>query len=115
MRQLLPAFVLLACLCSGCPSPQPPASSAPAPAPAPATESPKPVAIESREVPVKCGCKLEVKKCSEWAEIDGQWVQLTGNHGMGSMPFCGKENLRARVTGNLKDGKLHLTSIEMVP
>lgn len=114
MRQLPSLLVLIVSLCAGCPSPTPPASSAPA-APALATESPEPVAIENREVPVKCGCELDVKTCSEWADLDGQWVQLTGNHGLGSMPFCGKANLRARVAGNLKDGKLHLTWIELLP
>lgn len=129
MHQRLIALTLFAVLASGCPSPGPSSSSPPSSPPAdaaapaddatpPAQETPaaaEPVAIEQRELPVKCGCKLEVKKCSEWAEVDGRWVRLVGDHGMGHMPFCGKEGLRARISGELRGDELHLTSIEMVP
>lgn len=114
---LRPFALLLALVAAGCPNSPPPAAPAPAaPAPAAPTAKVAPQAVEDRELPVKCGCKLEdVKKCSEWAQLDGQWVQLTGNHGLGSMPFCGKENLKAKVTGHVEnDGKLHLTKITVV-
>lgn len=109
---LWPALLTAAFFSAGCPS-----EPAPAPAPTPApTPAATPVVLEDRELPVKCGCKIEsVKKCSEWAEVDGEWVKMTGDHGLGSMPFCGKEDVRARVSGKLTDRTLHVTSITVLP
>lgn len=122
LRTVVPYLVVLAVALSsaGCPSSPGPDTSASAPAAHP-PEAPTPpaasegVAVTERVLPVKCGCKLEAKKCSEWAELDGQWIQLAGEHGMGSMPFCGKEGLKARISGQVEGGKLHLTTIKMVP
>src|SRR5690606_33982230 len=62
---------------------------------------------------VQCGCAIEsVGKCSEWIEVDGEYVPLAGDLGLGSMPFCRKEGLRARVSGAMKDGKFVATAIE---
>jgi hypothetical protein len=109
------ALLTAAFFSAGCPS-EPSPAPAPAPAPAaPAAPAATPVVLEERELPVKCGCKIEsVKKCSEWAEVDGEWVKMTG-HNLGSMPFCGKENVRARVSGELSEGTLRLTSITVLP
>lgn len=121
---VLTLALALALTAAGCPSSEPAAPAAGQPeGPAGATPSdtraaPPPdasIAVEGREVPVKCGCKLEVKKCSEWAEVDGRWVRLVGDHGMGSMPFCGKEGLKARVSGQLQGDELRFTALEMVP
>jgi len=110
---LWPALLFVALLATGCP----PAAPAPAPTPAP-TRAPAttPVVLEDREVPVKCGCKVESeKKCGEWAEVDGEWVKMTGDHGLGSMPFCQKDGLHARVSGKLTEHTLHVTSVTVLP
>lgn len=94
-----------------------PAAGATAPAPAASRLTPPPAEqqLEAKALPVHCGCALtEVGKCSEWAELDGKLVQITGQHGLGSMPFCGKKGLQAKVTGHHKDGKLHATKVEVV-
>ena len=64
---------------------------------------------------VKCGCAIaEVKKCGEFVSVDGKFVPLT-NHGLpGKMPFCGKKGLKAKVAGELKDGKLVATKVEVL-
>lgn len=109
---LWPALLTVALLSTGCP---PPPAPPPPPPPTPAPET-TPVVLENRELPVKCGCKIESeKKCGEWAEVDGQWVKMTGEHGLGSMPFCGKDGLRANVSGKLTNQTLHVTAITVLP
>lgn len=75
------------------------ACTAEAPQPAPEAVSAEPSA-EATEHPVICGCALEhVGHCSEWIEVDGQWVALELPVDLGSMPFCRKDGLVARVDG----------------
>ncbi len=63
---------------------------------------------------VVCGCVIEdVGVCGEYADVDGKFMELTGDLGLGSMPFCGKEGLRAKMAGEVKDGKYAVTSFEL--
>ncbi|MCH2110905.1 MAG: hypothetical protein MK135_16425 [Polyangiaceae bacterium] len=66
---------------------------------------------------VTCGCTLEhVGHCSEYVEVDGQFVelQLPESQDFGPMPFCGKEGIKAKVAGELKNGKVIATSFEII-
>ncbi len=70
-------------------------------------------------LPVVCGHTLpECGHCSEWIEIDGKNYEFANKlHGKDgkvlSMPFCGKKNLKAKVVGDLVDGKFVHKSIEL--
>lgn len=53
---------------------------------------------------VACGCALEeVGHCSEWIEVDGEYVALELPVDLGSMPFCKIDGLKARVEGGVED------------
>ena len=80
----------------------------------PKAESP-PVAVAEAVHDVSCGCVIpDVKKCSEWVKVDGAFIPLT-NHGLkGAMPFCGKVDLKAKVTGEVKDGELVASEVEVL-
>lgn len=70
----------------------------------------------SGEHAVTCGCTLEaVGHCGEYAEVDGQFVelQLPASSELGKMPFCGKEGLRAKIEGEVKAGRLVASSFEL--
>lgn len=67
---------------------------------------------------VKCGCALsDVGTCGEFVEIDGSYVplELPASSDLGPMPFCGKDDLRARVEGRVQDGRFVATSFELEP
>ena len=58
--------------------------------------------------PLRCGCVLEgVGQCGEYVEIDGEFVELglPASSELGSMPFCGKDGLRAELEGELENGR----------
>ena len=64
-----------------------------------------------------CGCSLPaVGHCSEWAEVDGEWVELAlpAASGLGAMPFCGKSGLRAELEGELAQNKFVVTNFRYV-
>ena len=64
---------------------------------------------------VVCGCTLEaVGHCGEYARVDGEFVEITGDLGLGSMPFCGQDGLRAEIEGEVQDGEFQATSLELV-
>ena len=115
---------LLAATCAlflGCPSPE--GKTAPAPAkceslkPAPELKADPTAAPEgaiSGTYEVVCGCAVkEIGHCGEYALVDGKQVEITG-HGLGDMPFCGKPPAQAKIAGELKDGKIAASSIELV-
>ncbi len=84
-------------------------SSVPAAATPPAAEStvaaPAPTAA-AHVHELACGCVLDaVGHCAEYIRDDGEFVELVPPVDLGSMPFCGKDGLSARVDGELKDGK----------
>jgi hypothetical protein len=63
---------------------------------------------------VICGCKLEeVGHCGEYIQIQEHWVPLTGALGLGDMPFCGKDGLKAQVAGEVKDGGFAFTEFSL--
>lgn len=114
----LPALCVIAVLVflTGCPSEKPNAAT---PAKAEVSAPPaEPIAdglVAEAVHDVKCGCKIPaVKKCGEWVMVNGSFVELT-NHGLeGAMPFCGKTDLKATVAGEMKDGKLVATKVEVL-
>lgn len=62
---------------------------------------------------VKCGCVIEdVGACGNYVEIDGKYVPLVGDLGLGDMEFCKKTGLEADVEGEMKDGKFVATSFK---
>jgi hypothetical protein len=81
---------------------------------APKADAPA-VAVAEAVHDVSCGCALpDVKTCGEWVKVDGSFVPLS-NHGLkGAMPFCGKKGLKAKVAGELKDGKLVASKVEVL-
>jgi hypothetical protein len=62
---------------------------------------------------VACGCSLG-QTCGNMIEVDGKYVPLEGDLGLGKMEFCGKKGLQAEVQGELKDGKFLATSYKLV-
>ena len=94
-----------------------PAPAAQAPASAPAAEHGK-TAEDAGATPVydvACGCSLPaVGRCSEYAKVDGEFIEIVGDHGLGAMPFCGKSGVRAKIAGEVADGKLQATSVEVI-
>lgn len=70
-----------------------------------ATESRQPSA-EAQVHALACGCALDdVGVCGEYIEVEGAYLALVAPHDLGSMPFCHKDGLRARVDGEVRDGK----------
>ncbi len=122
MRMIVSGAALaLALLVSGCVKVEPvkPAAAAPAPSEASATPAPAAAATAGEAIvyDVACGCVLpEVKKCSEWAVIDGKHVKIEHSlqETLGKMPFCGKQDAKARIVGTLEGDVLRATSIELV-
>ena len=112
MKRWIAACVLGLWVC-GCPQ---------APEPAEVPEQREVAAVESRAVaeptvfPVVCGCALEhVKHCSEWAEVGGGYAKIEGDLGLGHMPFCGRDGLKAEIAGQIDaEGVFHATSLTLV-
>ncbi|MGE0708471.1 MAG: hypothetical protein AB7N76_19355 [Planctomycetota bacterium] len=135
-RTLSTLLVLAALVASGCPAtPAKTAAKSPAPAkteaaksPAPAkteaakTEAAKteaaetgaPAAASTKTYTVKCGCAIkEVGHCGEYAEVDGKWLHIRGDLGLGDMPFCGKGALKAEITGAVQGDELAATKLTL--
>lgn len=65
---------------------------------------------------LKCGCAIEsVGHCGEYIEVEGQWVALKAPIDLGSMPFCHKDGLRARVEGRVENGVFVATAFAYEP
>jgi hypothetical protein len=102
---------------TGCPSEK---ANAPTPTATASADAPKAVAaagpVAEAVHDVTCGCVIpEVKKCGEWVKVNDTFIELT-NHGLeGAMPFCGKKDLKANVAGEIKDGKLVASKVEVLP
>tara|TARA_R110002072_G_scaffold59257_1_gene150985 strand:- start:174 stop:536 length:363 start_codon:yes stop_codon:yes gene_type:complete len=76
------------------------------------TEAPQ--AAEAKVYDVACGCSIEaVGHCGEYAIVDGRHVEIK-DHGLGSMPFCGKSGQKAKIAGEVKGDELHATSVEVL-
>ena len=64
---------------------------------------------------VSCGCAIDaVGACGEYISVDGKFVELEGDLGLGEMPFCGQKDLKAEVTGELKDGKFVFADFKLL-
>ncbi|MCA8922690.1 MAG: hypothetical protein KDD82_12830 [Planctomycetes bacterium] len=118
------SFLALICVAAfaGCPAADPAQTPAePATPAAPSADTPAPAVGGSHAEPttqvydVVCGCQLEaVGHCGEYAKVDGAFVEIVGDHGLGEMPFCGKEGLKAEISGHASQGKLHAHSVKIV-
>ncbi|MEO0651502.1 MAG: hypothetical protein AAFZ65_12575 [Planctomycetota bacterium] len=74
-----------------------------APPAAPQTLADVVPSAQATEHAVVCGCALEeVGHCSEWIDVEGEWVELELPIDMGSMPFCRKDGLVAKVDGEVQ-------------
>ena len=65
---------------------------------------------------VKCGCAIEgVGECGNYVEVEGQYVELVlpTDLDLGKMPFCGKDELTAQVTGEMQDDKFVATAFSV--
>ncbi len=62
---------------------------------------------------VACACSMG-KSCGTMIEVDGNFVPLTGDIGLGAMAFCGKAGLKAEVTGKVADGAFVAESFKLV-
>ncbi|GEM_PF-1328397 len=64
---------------------------------------------------VKCGCAIKgIGKCGEFIEIDGRYIPILGDLNLGPMPFCHKTGLKAKVKGNVKDGKFVFETFHLI-
>lgn len=69
----------------------------------------------SGEHHVSCGCRLDgIGTCGNYVQVDGHWVEIGGELGLGVMEFCGKGELTAEVEGEMKDGTLVASRLEVV-
>jgi hypothetical protein len=65
---------------------------------------------------VECGCALEeVGHCGNYIEIDGAFVEVGGDLGLGKMEWCGQTGLHAKAQGELVGGKFVATELAIVP
>lgn len=73
------------------------------------------IQVQDSVHPVKCGCAIpEVGKCGEFLELDGKFYPIEGDLGLGPMPFCHKEGLKAQVEGELKEGKFYFKKFHLL-
>lgn len=78
------------------------------------TEETQTVSLAEGEHLVCCGCAIDgVGKCGNFVQVDGHYVPLAGDVGLGKMAFCGKGEKVAKVEGAMADGKFVATSIAL--
>jgi hypothetical protein len=66
---------------------------------------------------VACGCALDaIGHCGEYIEVDGEFVELElpASAKLGSMPFCGKSDVKVKVKGLMEDGRYVAEAIALV-
>jgi len=64
--------------------------------------------------PVACGCSIESEgACGNFVEIDGKYIPLEGDVGLGAMEFCGRTGLHAAMLGKVEDGAFVATAFEL--
>lgn len=115
MLRTMFAVLTIALLATGCSNsesaPAPSADSAPAPQPATATNT-APANTEN-VYNVGCACTLG-QSCGNMIEVDGDYIPLE-NEKLGEMEFCGQTGVKAKVQGQVKDGKFVADSVEVLP
>ncbi len=78
----------------------------------PETPSTPVAAAISGEHTVKCGCAIEaVGKCGNYVQIEGEFVEITGDVGLGVMEWCQQGEKKADVTGTMVEGKFLATAV----
>jgi len=91
-----------------------PAEAAPAEAaPAEGAAVAAAVAGEAKVHNVACACS-QGNACANMIEVEGKYVELTGELGLDKMAFCGKKGLKGEAKGELKDGKFVASSFKLV-
>ena len=59
-------------------------------------------------------CDL-TKKCGNYVQVDGKYLEIEGDLGLGKMEWCSKSGTKAQVKGFVKDGKFMGESLVVVP
>lgn len=78
----------------------------------PETPSTPVAAAISGEHTVKCGCAVDaVGECGNYVQIEGEFVEITGDVGLGVMEWCQQGEKKADVTGTMVDGKFLATAV----
>ena len=108
--RLQPLAIALSCLLPlACSS-----SSDPTPVSTPTTGGEAAVAADVHRV--ECGCALEeVGHCGNYIEVDGAFVPVGGDLGLGKMEWCGQTGLHAKVQGEMVGGEFVATELVVVP
>ena len=66
--------------------------------------------LASAVYPVHCGCLLEsVGHCGNYVEIDGEFLEIQGDVGLGRMEWCGRTGVHATLAGKV-EGETFLAS-----
>ena len=111
MRGIPIAVPLVAILFAGCGGPA-------EVSPAEVNEAQSAPAVMAVEVAlvydVECGCTIEaIGHCGNYLKHDDKFLEITGV-GLGPMEFCEKEGLKAKIAGEVVDGKFAATSFDYV-
>ena len=73
------------------------------------------VAVDLATREVKCGCAVEsIGTCGNYVDIDGDFTYIANGTdlGLGSMEWCGKEEVvTAETRGELKGGKFYALTL----
>ncbi len=77
-----------------------------------AQESTSSVPADASVYPVACGCS-QGGACGNLVEVDGKYIPLEGDLGIGAMEFCDQDGLHAALTGAVEDGKFVATAYEL--
>ncbi len=66
---------------------------------------------------VECGCSDTVGAdgCGNYVQVDGKYLEIEGDLGLGSMEWCGKSGHKAQVKGVVKGDKFMGESLTVVP
>ena len=70
-------------------------------------------AMTSHVHSVECGCKID-GECRNMIEVEGKYIDLTGDIGLGKMEFGGREGLGAKVEGSVQEGRFVATTFELI-
>ena len=83
---------------------------------APAASTLANMTIEKSNHTVQCGCSIDgIGKCGNYVEIENQFVQIANSAeaDLGAKEWCKHGPTKADVAGEIKDGKLVVSSLEV--
>jgi len=70
--------------------------------------------VEAGTYTVACGCSIEsVGHCGNYIDLAGNHVEIANSEelGLGGMEWCGKSDVTAEASGEVKDGKFVAASL----